>query len=321
MTLLLSNTDVTDLLDLKSAIEVTRQVLREQAEDTAVALPPRHVEVRRGGALRIVSGALLGMNRMGLRAGPAAALASSRGTGLLWDAETGALLCIMSYPFGTLRTGANVGLATDLFARPDVEEVAMIGTGRNALSLVEAVCAVRSVKKVRVYSRTQERREAWAQDAQAKLGRPVEATPDSMTATHGAGVICVSTDSAAPAVGPENVDPGTFIAAMGRPSEIDSAVYKAAGLVVVGQKKHEEEYFDTSRYHHRLLDLVKTGEVQWDDVAELCDVVVGRRSGRTSPQEIIVFKESQGGFGDIGFMEHVYQEALARGVGQQADVQ
>jgi len=316
MTLLLTRAEVEPLLDLEQAIQVTQRALVEQASDGVVAAAPRHVTVPRG-ALRIVGGALLKSRRMGARVGPAAGLAGIGATALLYDSENGALLCVMAYPFGTLRTGATIGLATKFFARAEARSVGMIGTGRNALGLLQAACHVRRINSIRVYSRSAERRAGFALRAQTILGLAVEAVSEAAAATRGAEIVYVATDSLTPALLSDWLSPGVFVASMGRPSEIDASVYLRAQRIVVGHKKHEEEYFDVGRYRHQLLELVKAGQIGWGSVKEMCDVVVGRVPGRTSQDEIIVFKESQGGFGDIAFANWVYDQARQKGLGHE----
>jgi len=316
MTLLLTRAQVEPLLDLEQAIQVTQSAFMEQASDGVVAVAPRHVTVPRG-ALRIVGGALLKSQRMGARVGPASGLAGIGATALLYDSENGALLCVMAYPFGTLRTGATIGLTTKFFACADARSVGMIGTGRNALSLLQAACHVRRINSIRVYSRNAERRAGFALRAQAILGLPVEAVSEAAAATRDAEIVYVATDSLTAVLFADWLSPGVFVASMGRPSEMDPSVYLRARQIVVGHKKHEEEYFDLGRYRHRLLELVKAGEIEWGSVKEMCDVVVGRVPGRTSQDEIIVFKESQGGFGDIAFANWVYDQARQKGLGQE----
>src|SRR5262249_29642282 len=159
----------------------------------------------------------------------------------LYDAESGDLLCIMGYPFATLRTGATVGVATDLLARPDACEVGMIGTGRNALSLLEAARQVRPVERIRVFSRNAERRAPFPEEPQSALGVPVDPAADAPAALRDAAIVYVATDSLTPALHADWLATGAFVASMGRPSELDPSVYLAAARVVVGHRKHEEE--------------------------------------------------------------------------------
>lgn len=111
MALLLTRSDVEDLLDLPAAIDVTEQVFHEQAEGKVVAMPPRHLNTPNG-PLRIVGGALVGSQRVGLRFGAAGTyhVQGEQMVAALYDAADGRLLSIMAFPFGRLRTGATIGL-------------------------------------------------------------------------------------------------------------------------------------------------------------------------------------------------------------------
>jgi alanine dehydrogenase len=317
--LYLNRRDVEGLLDLDAAMDLTEQAFREQAAGAISAMAPRHLEGG-GRAIRIVMGGLLQTRRFGLRAGPAVGFppgASGRGTvALLWEAATGELLSIMAYTFGTLRTGASVGLATRLLAREDARMAAMLGTGNNALSLLQAVCHVRPIEQVRVYSRDADRRAQFAERAQASLGVPVEAVAATEAATKGADVVCVATSSLTPVVTAEQLSPGVLVATMGRPSEIDPSIYLGAGRVVVTNKQHEQEYLDLKSYPHQLLKLVQAGQIDWaTGVYEMSEIVAGRLPGRASAEETIVFKESAGGYGDVGFCNYVYDQGRRRGLG------
>ncbi len=319
MTLLITKAEVESLLNLEQAMTVTLDAFREQAAGAVVALPPRHIKVPKG-ALRIVSGALLQSQRMGVRVGSAEALARGSHAALLFDSENGNLLSVMDYPFGTLRTGATIGVATQFFARSDAKSIGMIGTGRNALSLLEAACHVRPIKSIRVYSRSSERRTAFAQEAQKLLGLSVEPVSSTEATTRGVEIVYVATDSLTPVLQADGLSPGTFVAGMGRPSEIDPSVYLSADLIVVGHKEHEEGYHAVTLYPHHLLKLVQQGQLDWGSVREMCDVVVGRVPGRSSEKQIIIFKESGGGFGDIAFANWVYGQAREKGLGQEWNI-
>lgn len=324
MPLYLTRRDVEGLLDLDSAMDMTEQAFREQAAGAISAMAPRHLEGG-GRALRVVMGGLLQSQRFGVRAGPAVGFpegASGKATvALLWDSSSGELLSIMAYTFGTLRTGASIGLATRLFARQDARVAAMLGTGRNALSLLRAVCHVRPIEHIRVYSRHPGRRAEFAERAQGSLGLPVEAAAATEAATKGADVVCVATDSLTPVVIAEQLSPGAFVATMGRPSEIDPSIYLAAGRIVVTNKQHEQEYLDLKSYTHQLLKLVQAGRIDWTSgVHEISEIIAGRVSQRASAEETVVFKESAGGYGDVAFCSYVYDQARKRGLGVELEL-
>ena len=322
MALLLTRTDVENLLDLQTAIDVTAEAFREQAAGKVVAMPPRHLNTPNG-PLRIVGGALVDTHRMGLRFGAAGTyhVQGEQMVAVLYDTQNGQLLSIMAFPFGRLRTGATVGLAAQVLARPDARVIGMVGSGKNALSLLRGVCLVRPIEHIRVYSRTAAHRTDFARRAAQELGKQVEATERAEDATRGADIVCVATDALTPVLRAEWLSPGALVASMGRPGEIDGSVYLAADRVIVTHKEHEEGFGDVGQYTHQLLELVKRGEIDWkSSVHEMCDVLFGRASGRTSPDQLIVFKESQGGFGDIAFAQRIYAEAVSRGRGQQIDL-
>ena len=220
---------------------------------------------------------------------------------------------------GTLRTGAAIAVATKFFALVDARRVAIIGTGRNALRLVEAACRVRPVESVMVYSRNAERRAAFAQRAQATLGLAAEPVSEIQAATRGAETIYAATNSLTPVLYGDSLRSGVFVASMGRSSEIDPSVYLSARRIVVGDKKHEEGYFALGQYRHQLLELVHDGKVKWASVAEMCEVVAGQGPARTSTDEIIIFKESGGGFGDVAFANWIYAQARNKGLGREWD--
>jgi ornithine cyclodeaminase/alanine dehydrogenase-like protein (mu-crystallin family) len=269
--------------------------------------------------VRTVSGALLRRQELGVRLGLINGLVSPA-IALLYDLETGALLAIMSYPFGRLRTGAVMGLATRLLAREDAHALGMLGTGDNALSLLRAACHVRPIERIRVYSRSPERRARFADSAQRSLGRPVEAVPHSAAATREADIVYVATDSPTPVLRAADVAPGTFVGSMGEHSELDPSVYLAADRIVVGSKAHEQSFFRAGHVRHELLELVGGGQVSWDAVRELGDIVTSPAARRQGPGETIVFKESQGGFVDTRYASWVYERACELGRGREWDL-
>ena len=325
MALLLTRRDVEGLLDLDTAMEVTLGAFREHAAGSVSALAARHLDAGEGRALRIVSGGLLGAQRIGVRAGPAVGFPDRASSGntvaLLWDGTSGRLLSIMAYMFGTLRTGATIGLATRLFAREGARVAGMIGTGRNALSLLQAVCHVRRIEQALVYSRDADHRAAFAREAEAALGLPVQPVTSAEAAAKPADVLCVATNSLTPVVTADQISAGAFVAAMGRPSELDPSVYLGADRLVVGGKEQEEAYTEAKSYPHQLLQLVKDGRLDWaSDVHELPEVVTGRFPARASANEVVVFKESQGGFGDVAFCSYVYEAARRKGLGTEVEL-
>jgi ornithine cyclodeaminase/alanine dehydrogenase-like protein (mu-crystallin family) len=112
MPLILSREQVQPLLSLSKAIELTEDAFKQQANGQVVPHAPYHIPVNGHSALRVVSGALLGSRRIGVRLGPNSGLAGgNRMYAVLFDTDSGELLSFMGFPFGTLRTAAHVALA------------------------------------------------------------------------------------------------------------------------------------------------------------------------------------------------------------------
>jgi ornithine cyclodeaminase len=220
----------------------------------------------------------------------------------------------MSYPLGTLRTGAVVGLATEILARENAEVVGVIGTGQNAVSLLEGVMCVRRVKKIKVYSRDPVNRKRFAEEAGSALGVSVSPCSNSEEVLRGSDILLVATNSKVPVFDPANMEAGLHVNSMGRPSELAAAVYRRAGLTVVGDK-HQEANLDLSRgFTQPLLELKEERGFR-EGVLELGDLVCGR-GGRKDGQEITVFRESQGGWSDVALGNWILKQAKKQGLGR-----
>lgn len=313
MALLLSKDEVAPLLDLKTAIAVTEEVFREYGQGDVNVHAPYHLYVPQG-ALRVVSGALKASERMGVRCGPTHGPADGH-VALLY-ASDGALLAIMGYPFGTLRTAATVAASLKHMSRVDAKRLGLIGTGTNALGLLKGARAVRPISEVFVYSREESRRRNFAAAAARETGLPVTAVDSAREAVSGMNIVLTSTSNRQPLFPYEWLSRGSHLSSMGPISELGTDILLGCDRLVVGSKIQEEHYFIRTP-PFPLVELIETGRLRWDDFAELGDVVSGRRPGRAGTDEITVFHESQGGFGDVAFAARAYDEARRRGLGRE----
>ncbi len=313
MALLLERHEVEPLLDMKGAIEATEEAFRERGQGKVLSRAPTMLHVAHG-SLRTVQGALLESKLIGARLGAASGFKRGGTLAVLCDSETGEVLAVMSYPFGTFRTAATTALATKYLAREDAQVVGLLGSGRSALSLLQGVSHVRSVKEIKVYSRDPDHRKEFAQRASSALGTNVRACFDSSEVLQGSDILLVATNSKVPVFNPEAMERGLHVNSMGRPSELDIGVYRRAGLTVVGDRDQELNLDVSGGYSQPLLKLKEEGF--WEGVLELGDVVCGK-AGRTSRDEITVFRESQGGWGDVALAKRVFQQAKELGVGRK----
>ena len=126
----------------------------------------------------------------------------------------------------------------------------------------------------------------------------------------------MSTNSPAPALRGQWLRPGLSIFGVGRPNEFDDDVYLRADLITVTSKTHELGYYDT-KLDQPLIRLAQNGTISWDSVAELGDILAEKFAVPSRANSIIVFRDSQGGYGDLALAAWAYEEASRRGLGQE----
>ena len=320
MALLLSRDELKPLLDLNKAIELIEDAHRQQVAGQLVPRAPYNITVGPSKTLRIVSGAVLKQKRVGVRMGPNSGLGGGdKMYATLFDAESGELLSFMGFPFGTLRTAAVIAIAAKHMARDDARKLGLFGVGRNAFGILKALQSVRPIDEIYVSSRDPERRKKFCEQGEKLLSISVRGVDKPEDAVHGMDVILTATKSLTPIFPAEWVDAGTHVSSMGKPTEIGRALHLKAARTVVGSQEQEREYSDKSAALP-LIELVTEGKLSWSRIPELGDVIAGHAIGRASRDEINIFRESQGGYGDMAFAAWLYDEAVKRGLGKKMDL-
>jgi ornithine cyclodeaminase/alanine dehydrogenase-like protein (mu-crystallin family) len=309
MTLLLRRSEVSDLLDLKQAMRVLEQTFREQAAGKVRQVSPLRF-MNRG--MRMVVGGLDAQNKNGLRV----SVTGGQSVALLFEVSSGELLSVMGYPFSNLRISAAIGLAIQRLADSQAKSVALIGSGRLAVPILEPAVAVTPIERIAVYSRNPVNRDSFARKASEKLKIVVSAVASPQEAIDRAEVVLVSTNSPEPALRGEWLRPGLSVFGVGRPNEFDDEVYLRADLVSVTSKIHELGYYD-AKLDQPLIRLSRKGNISWDEVVEFGDIVSGKHAVPNRSTSIIVFRDSQGGYGDLALAAWAYEEARRKGLGQE----
>lgn len=268
---------------LLSAGEVTQQVR------TVLEAPER------GGNLVFMPSYLAPVDRFAVKvvslySGNAArGLARIQSLVALFDGETGCPMAIMEGALLTaLRTGAASGAATELLARTDASTAAILGAGVQARAQLEAVCAARPIRRARVYSPSPGRAAGFAAELQERLGLPVEAAANPAAALRGADVVCTATASTVPVFDDADLPIGAHLNAIGsyQPEvrEVPGATVARARIFVDHREAAVAEAGD-------LLIPLREGLIagcgSW---TELGEVAAGRRPGRTSADEVTLFK-------------------------------
>src|SRR2546422_2424394 len=276
MALILSREEIKSLLTLSKAIELTEDAFKQQASGQVVPHAPYHIPVGGHSALRVVSGALLGSRRVGVRLGPNSGLAGGgRMYAVLFDTESGELLSFMGFPFGTLRTAAHVALAAKHMARQDAQKLGLFGVGRNALGLLKAMATIRKLKDIAVSSRDAQRRKTFCAEASRLLDIQVRTVENPEEAVRGMDVVFTATNSSIPVFAEDWVEPGAHVSSMGKPTELSRGLLLKANRIVVGSLEQERNYHDRSA-PIPLLELTAEGKLSWSGICQLRDVVTGR---------------------------------------------
>jgi ornithine cyclodeaminase len=243
---------------------------------------------------------------------PARGLDAHQGGVLLFDGETGAPRALLDASAVTeIRTAAVSGVATRLLARADATELAILGSGVQARSHLEAMAKVRPFARARVWSRTAEHARALAAEASAPF--PVEAVPSAEEAVRGADVVVTATSSREPIVERAWLEPGTHVNAVGSSiptaRELDAETVAAASLFADTRESMLNEGGDY------LLAVREAGIGREHIRAELGELLVGAHEGRRSPDELTVFKSLGIGVEDLAAAELVYARARESGGG------
>ncbi len=232
----------------------------------------------------------------------------------LYSAENGQLLALVEANYlGMLRTGAMSGVATRYMARPDAEVMAIIGTGWQARGQVLGVAASRPLKQIRVYGI--EKQQPFAEEMARLTGVPTVVDGTAEDAVKNALIVSTATVSTDPVFKREAVQPGTHINAIGSNAlhrkELEEKLVGRANLVVVDSRAQARQESGD------LLGPVERGWMEWDNLPELSDVILGRVAGRQQDSDITIFESHGLGLQDVAVAAHVYQRAREAGVGEE----
>jgi len=216
-------------------------------------------------------------------------LATHIGTVSVYSPETGELAAILDGSAVTaIRTAAVSAVATQTLARADAGDLAILGSGQQARTHLEAMAAVRPLRRVRVWSRTANNATAFSTWAASAQGLNVEITATPREALEGADIICTVTASTSALIQPEDLVPGAHVNAIGASirgmKELASGAVARCSVFVDSIHSALSESSD-------IRDPIDEGLMNEKDIkAELGDVLSERASGRSGPDEITLFK-------------------------------
>lgn len=240
---------------------------------------------------------------------------------MVLEAESGRPLAILEGGMLTaIRTGAGSGAATDLLARPDAAVVAILGSGVQARTQLEAVCTVRDIQEVRVYSPNQAHAIRFAREMKGVGPIPnlIRIMNSPATAVRGADIICAATTASSPVFAAADLKPGVHINGVGSftpaMQEIDANTVRRALVVVDSVEAALEEAGD-------LLIPIEQGIITQQHIyAELGEIAAGRKPGRTKPEQITFFKSVGVAVQDAAAGQLALQNADKHNLGKQVSL-
>jgi alanine dehydrogenase len=323
VTLLLRDSDVRAVCDIGSLAAFLDQALRKEAKGVGAQLPERLNLAHGSVFLRVMPALLPEAGLLGLKFFYGSMRDGVRYVVALCSLDTGEVLGLIDAAYLTAaRTGATSGVATQWLSREDSSTAGVIGSGMEAETNLRAVCSVRPVTRATVYSRSPQRREAFAARMTESLRIPVTAAADPQSAVAGTDLVVVATNT-----GPDPVvayrgawlEPGQHVVSIGSTTaalrEIDTDTILRADTVV----------FDVSlnqlRNESGDVIAVLAAEPQWRAGVSLDRVITGEVLGRRRPEDITVFKSVGTAAQDLLAASYVLREARRLGVGTEiADI-
>jgi ornithine cyclodeaminase len=317
----ISQGDVERLLPMSECIDLMAEALATLARGDA-ALPLRSMVwlPDRSGLLGLMPGYLGSPGRFGLKVvsifpgNAGSGFDSHQGAVLLFDPRVGSPRAVIDASSITaIRTAAVSGVATRVLARPDAGDLAILGSGVQASSHLEAMKVVRGLRRVRAWSRDATRLRAFARRESERHGLEVEVAPSAREAVEGADLVCTTTAAREPVVEGAWLAPGAHVNAVGAcfatARELDTTAVVRSRLYVDRRESALAESGD-------ILIPIDEGAIGEDHiVAELGDVLIRKAPGRETAREVTLFKSLGIAIEDLASAQHVLDRAEAQNVG------
>jgi ornithine cyclodeaminase len=314
--LILNHDEVAELLPMKECIAVMREALTKLARGEVhqplrtIVRPPNAAGVM-GLMPSYVGGddAAYGLKTVCIfPANPAKGKDAHQGAVLLFSAETGELLALMNASAITaIRTAAVSAVATDLLSREDASDLAIVGAGVQARTHLNAIAEVRSIKRCRVASRNIEHARRFAEEMGGSVPFAIEPAQSVDRAVGGADVIATVTNAKEPVIKREWISPGVHLNVVGSSTpharEVDTATIASSALFV---DRRESTLNEAGDY----LFAMREGAIGPEHIrAELGEILTGQTPGRTSREEITLFKSLGLAIEDLAAANYLYRKA------------
>ena len=319
--LVIGERDVHDLLPMRDCIEVMQRTFSSLSRSGFVQ-PVRIVawQPDRLGAMaampawlgepQALGAKLISVFPQNRRAG----LESHQGLVALFDSAHGGLQAVMhAGAITAIRTAAVSGVATRLLANEDAHQLAILGSGTQARTHLEAMCEAREIREVRVWSRSFASAQAFAREAQQRFGVAARAFQSGKEATEGSEIICTVTAATEPIFRGAWLRGGEHVNAVGSSvppfRELDTDAVRRARVFVDSFESAKSEPDDLR------VPIAEGAITEQHLLADLAQLADGSRAGRTTKTDVTLFKSVGLAIEDLAAAAALYERALAQGKG------
>jgi ornithine cyclodeaminase len=313
VTLYLAEDDVRNLLSVDLAIEAVAAAHRAHGAGRAIDIPRARTRTPTA-VLHILQGALLDEGVMGYKA-YSTSRAGKRFLLHLFDASNGAPMAVIEADFlGMMRTGAAGGVAAKLLSRPESSVAGVFGAGWQAQSQIEALCHVRPMRRIKVWSRNDERRRAFCAEMTRRTGVDVVPAAGAEDAVRGSDIVVTITSAAEPLFDGDWLEAGTHVTAAGSNAlirkEIDEKTVRRADVICVDSRPI------ALREAGDLLPSLERGRIHEGSLTELGEILQGTHSGRLQPGQITLFESHGMAIQDLAVGVRIVALARQQGLGK-----
>ena len=324
--LVLSERDVQKLLNIEELIQALEQAHIQYSTGKAVMpvrlvvpLPQIH------GRITSMPGYLRQDKALGMKVvtyfqnNPKQDLPAILATIMLFSAETGKLIAVIDGSFITaIRTACASAMATKGLANPSTPVAAILGAGVQARAHIQALCRVKKLQRIKIYSPLGISAERVRQELESEVGVDIEVVSSAEDTVRGADLVVTVTTAKEPVLELEWLKPGAHINAVGshRPDlrEIDGTTLARSKVVVDSREAVMAECGD-------ILLAIKENSITENSIhAEIGEVLAGTKPGRTSADEITLYKSVGIAIQDVAAAHLIYHKALEKKVGREVEI-
>ena len=309
MTIIITEDQVKEILSVDTTVDLLEEAMKSISSGKGFNSPRKRLPTSyNGGNLHFMAASwpekgIAGHKSYVVTKGKASfvvILYSTEGEGMLAVIEANLL--------GQIRTGAASGLASKYLANPNSNKLAVIGSGFQAETQLEAINSQFNLEKVKVYSRTKEKRNSFAEKMSNKLSLNIQVFESSEEATDNCDIVSLITNSSTPVISEDQITKGVHINAAGGNSwlrsELPSSSIKKFDFIScddLNQAKTECK---------ELMEATEKGITSWNNIHELSDVIDNKIIGRKNHQDITLYESLGIAIQDIAAAKYVYDQLI-----------